>query len=184
MHGAVATKDYNLFNAFFLFAPAVSFAVLFTAFVVVVFPVVFPAILASAVPRGDGWRSFCLSPSIVREFLLVAVGRVLDGDALRGCTGGVVDVTFLVEVVVDEMVRVGVIMDSTEGRRCVALADFEVEGVVGSDFDGTSNSGGRTCVVLRSAVRVNTPSWHELERNRSRTAGVAWTLVISFAREQ
>ena len=53
MHGAVATRDYNLFNAFFLFAPAVSFAVLFTAFVVV-FVAAFPAILASAVPKGDG----------------------------------------------------------------------------------------------------------------------------------
>jgi len=114
MHRAGATKDYNLFNAFFLFAPAVSFAVLFTAFVVV-FVATFPAILASAVPKGDGWRSFCLSPSIVRELLLVAVGRVLDGDALRGCTGGVVDVTFFAVVVVDEMVRVGVTIDSTDG---------------------------------------------------------------------
>ena len=50
--------------------------------------------------------------------MLVAVGRVLDGDALRGCTGGVVDVAFFVVVivvVVDEMVRVGVAIDSTEG---------------------------------------------------------------------
>jgi len=54
MRGTVATKDYNLFNAFFLFAPAVSFADLFTAFVVAVVAA-FPAILASAVPKGDGW---------------------------------------------------------------------------------------------------------------------------------
>lgn len=46
-------KDYNLFNAFFLFAPAVSFAVLFTA-LVAVFETAFPAMLASAVPKGDG----------------------------------------------------------------------------------------------------------------------------------
>jgi len=47
------------------------------------------------------------------------VGRVLDGDALRGCTGGVVDVAFFVVVVmvvvVDEMVRVGVVIDSRAG---------------------------------------------------------------------
>lgn len=47
------SKNYNLFNAFFLFAPAVSFAVLFTA-LVAVFAAAFPAMLASAVPRGDG----------------------------------------------------------------------------------------------------------------------------------
>jgi len=41
----------------------------------------------------------------------------------------------------------------------VAFMGLEVEGVVESDFDGVSNSGGRT-------------------------AGVAWTLVISLAREQ
>lgn len=46
-------KGHNLFNAFFLFAPAVSFAVLFTAFVAT-FVGAFPAILASAVPKGDG----------------------------------------------------------------------------------------------------------------------------------
>jgi len=45
-------KNYNLFNAFFLFAPAVSFAVLFTA-LVVVFVAAFPVMLALAVPRGD-----------------------------------------------------------------------------------------------------------------------------------
>jgi len=39
------------------------------------------------------------------------------------------------------------------------LVDFEVEGVAESEFDGASNSDGRT-------------------------AGVAWTLVISFAREK
>ena len=147
MHGAVGTKDYNLFNAFFLFAPALSFAVLFTAFVVV-FVVGCPAILASAVPKGDGWRSFCFSPStVVRELLLVVVGRVLDGDALRGCTGCGVDVVpfGVVVVVVGGMLRVGVAMDSIDGwGRGVALTDFEVEGVE-SDFDGISNSGGRTC---------------------------------------
>ena len=37
------------------------------------------------------------------------------------------------------------------------MVDFEVEGVVESDFDGTSNSGGRTCMGLKSAVSVNTP---------------------------
>jgi hypothetical protein len=51
--GVVTTGNYNLFNAFFLFAPAVSFAVLFTA-LVVVFEAVFPAMLASAVPKGEG----------------------------------------------------------------------------------------------------------------------------------
>ena len=77
--------------------------------------------LASAVPNGDGWRSFCLSPPIVRESLLVAVGRVFDGDALRGCVDCVVDAAFFVGVVVvmivvvDEMVRVGVTVDSTDG---------------------------------------------------------------------
>jgi hypothetical protein len=45
-------RSYNLFNAFFLFAPAVSFAVLFTA-LVVAFVAAFPAIFASAVPKGD-----------------------------------------------------------------------------------------------------------------------------------
>jgi len=115
MLGAVATMDYNLFNAFFLFAPAVSFAVLFTA-LVGAFVAAFPVILASAVPKGDGWRSFCLSPPIVRESLLVAVGRVLDGDAMRGCVGCIADMTFFVVVVVvaDEMVRVGVVV-STDG---------------------------------------------------------------------
>lgn len=108
-------KDHNLFNAFFLFAPALSFAVLFVALVVPPFVTAFPAILASAVPKGDGWRSFCLSPSIVRVSLLVAVGRVLDGDALRGCVDGVVDVAFFGVVMVDEMVRVGVVIDSTDG---------------------------------------------------------------------
>ena len=49
----VITRSYNLFNAFFLFAPAVSFALLFTA-LVVVFVAVFPAMLASAVPKGEG----------------------------------------------------------------------------------------------------------------------------------
>ena len=39
------------------------------------------------------------------------------------------------------------------------MVDFEVEGVVESDFDGTSNSGGRTYVGRRSAVSVNTPPW-------------------------
>jgi len=118
MREVIATKDYNLFNAFFLFAPAVSFAVLLTAFVVV-FVAVFPAMLASAVPKGDGWRSFCLSPPIVRESLLAAVGRVLDGDDLRGCMDCVVEVAFFVVVVVvavvDEMVRVGVAVDSIDG---------------------------------------------------------------------
>lgn len=109
----VASKNYNLFNAFFLFAPAVSFADLFTALVVVCV-VVFPAIFASAVPKGDGWRSFCLSPSIERESLLVGVGRVLDGDALRGWVDGVVDVAFF-DVLVVDMVRVGVVIDSTDG---------------------------------------------------------------------
>jgi len=46
-------KSYNLFKAFFLFAPAASFAVLLTAFVGA-FVAAFPAILASAVPKGDG----------------------------------------------------------------------------------------------------------------------------------
>jgi len=41
----------------------------------------------------------------------------------------------------------------------VAFVDFEVDGEEESEFEGVSNSGGRT-------------------------AGVAWTLVISFAREQ
>jgi hypothetical protein len=53
MCGVVTTKNYNLFNAFFLFAPAVSFAVLFTALVAAFFAA-FPAILASAVPKGGG----------------------------------------------------------------------------------------------------------------------------------
>jgi len=46
-------ENYNLFNAFFLFAPAASFAVLFTA-LVAAFVAAFPVILASAVPKGDG----------------------------------------------------------------------------------------------------------------------------------
>ena len=50
---AVTIESYNLFNAFFLFAPAVSFAVLFTA-LVAVFVAAFPAIFASAVPNGGG----------------------------------------------------------------------------------------------------------------------------------
>ena len=43
---------------------------------------------------------------------------MLDGDVLRGWVDGVVDVTFfdgVVAVVVDEMVRVGVVIDSTDG---------------------------------------------------------------------
>jgi len=88
------------------------------------------------------------------------MGRVLDGDVLRGWVDDVVDGAFFDMAVVDEMVRVGVVIDSTDGLGWgVALADFEVEGAVGSDFDGVSNSDGRT-------------------------AGVAWTLVISLAREQ
>ena len=93
-----------------------SFAVLFTAFVAA-FVDAFPAILASAVPKGDGWRSFFLSPSEVSESLLVVVGRVLEEDALRGCVDCdcVVDALFFDDVVVDEMVRVGVVIDSTDG---------------------------------------------------------------------
>jgi hypothetical protein len=55
MRGVVRQNNHNLFNAFFLFAPAVSFAVLFTA-LVAVFAAAFPAMLASAVPKvmGDG----------------------------------------------------------------------------------------------------------------------------------
>ena len=108
-------KHYNLFNAFFLFAPAVSFAVLFTA-LVAVFVAVFPATFASAFPKGEGWRSFCLPPSLVTDSLLVVVERVLDGDALRGWVDGVVDVaSFDVMVAVgEEMVRVGVV-GSTDG---------------------------------------------------------------------
>jgi hypothetical protein len=50
-------------------------------------------------------------------------------------------------VVVDEMVRVGVVIDSTDGwGRGVAFIDFEVEGMTESEFDGVSNSGGRTYV--------------------------------------
>jgi len=108
----VRLQDHNLFNAFFLLAPAASFAVLFMALVVVLVAA-FPAILASAVPKGDGWRSFCLSPSVVRESLLVVVGRVLDGDALRGWVG--VDVVFFDVAVVDGIVRVGVVINSTDG---------------------------------------------------------------------
>ena len=48
---------------------------------------------------------------------------------------------------VDEIVRVGVVIDSTDGWGWgVALVDFEVEGAAESAFDGASNSGGRTCV--------------------------------------
>jgi len=50
--GDDSDEDHNLFNAFFLFAPGASFAVLFTALVVLV--VALPVILASAVPKGDG----------------------------------------------------------------------------------------------------------------------------------
>lgn len=48
--------------------------------------------------------------------LLVVVGRVLEEDALSGCVDCdcVVDALFF-DVVVDEMVRVGVMMDSTDG---------------------------------------------------------------------
>jgi len=85
---------------------------------------------------------------------------VLDGDVLRGWVDDVVDAGFFDMVVVDEMVRVGVVIGSTDGWGWgAALADFEVEGAAESDFGGVSNSSGRT-------------------------AGVAWTLVISFAREQ
>jgi len=83
----------------------------------------------------------------VRESLLVAVGRVLDGDDLRGWVGSIVDVAFFNAAVVDEMVRVGVVIDSIDGwGRGVAFVDFEVEGATESGFDGISNSGGRTCV--------------------------------------
>lgn len=51
----------------------------------------------------------------MRESLLVAVGRVLDGDACRGWIGVVVRVTFFDVVVLDGMVRVGVVVDSTDG---------------------------------------------------------------------
>ena len=43
------------------------------------------------------------------------MGRVLDGDALSGWVDGVVDVAFFDVVVVDEMVRVGVVIDSGDG---------------------------------------------------------------------
>jgi len=87
-----------------------------------------------------------LSPSPVRESLLVALGRVLDGDALRGWAEGVVDMASFNVVVVDGMVRVGVGIDSIDCR-CwgVAFADFE--GPAESDFDGVLNSGGRTAGV-------------------------------------
>ena len=109
----VMTRYYNLFNAFFLLAPAVSFAVLFTALEVAVVAV-FPVTLASAVPKGEGCRSFCLSPSVVREPLLVEVGRVLDGEALRGWVEDA-DVASFDVVVGDGILRVGVIIDSTDG---------------------------------------------------------------------
>jgi len=42
------------------------------------------------------------------------------------------------------------VIDSTDGWGWgVAFVDFEVDGVVESDFDGVSNSGGRTCVVKK-----------------------------------
>jgi len=46
----------------------------------------------------------------------VVVGRVLEEDALRGCVDCdcVVDAPFF-DVVVDEIVRVGVVIDSTDG---------------------------------------------------------------------
>jgi hypothetical protein len=51
----------------------------------------------------------------VRGSLLVAVERVLDGDDLRGWVDGVVDVAFFDAVVVDGIVRVGVVIGSTDG---------------------------------------------------------------------
>jgi hypothetical protein len=140
----ITTKDHNLFNAFFLVAPAVSFAVLFTA-LVAAFVATFPVTFASAVPKGEGWESFCLLPSLVRESLLEALGRVLDGDALRGWEDVVVDVASFEAVVVDGMVRVGVVVDSIEGC-CWGVAFVDFEGPADSDFDGVSNSGGGTCV--------------------------------------
>ena len=74
----------------------------------------------------------------------MVLGRVFDGDALRGCVDGVVDIASF-DVVVDGMVRVGVVIDSMDGRcRGVAFVDFEVP--TESDFDGVLNSGGRTWV--------------------------------------
>ena len=57
-----------------------------------------------------------LAPSEVRESLLVVVGRVLEEDALRGCVycDCAVDALFFDDTV-DEMVRVGVVIDSTDG---------------------------------------------------------------------
>ena len=40
--------------------------------------------------------------------------RALDGETLRGLVEGAVDVTFFDVVVVDRIVRVGVVMDSTD----------------------------------------------------------------------
>jgi hypothetical protein len=85
-----------------------------------------------------------LLPSLVRESLLEALGRVLDGDALRGWEDVVVDVASFDAVVVDGMVRVGVV-DSIDAC-CWGVAFVDFEGPAESDFDGVSNSGGRTCV--------------------------------------
>jgi len=106
----------------------------------------FPVILASAVPKGEGWRSFCLSLSVVRESLLVEVGSVLDGDALRGLVDETDVESFDVAVVDDGMLRVGVVIDSTDGCGWgAAFVDFEDPAE--SDFDGVSNSGGRVAGV-------------------------------------
>jgi len=76
----------------------------------------------------------------------VALGRVLDGDALRGWVDGVVDMASFDAVVIDGMVRVGVVMDSIDGR-CWGAAFVDFEGPTESDFDGVLNSGGRTAGV-------------------------------------
>ena len=94
------------------------------------------------------------------ESLLVAVGRVLDGDVLRGWVDDVVNAAFFDMVVVDEMVRVGVVIGSTDGLGWgAALADFEVEGTAGSDFGGVSNSCGRTCEIKREHRQRQPTSW-------------------------
>ena len=108
----LTVEGHNLFNAFFLFAPTASFGALFTP-LEAVFVTIFPVMLASAVPKGEGWRSFCLSLSLVRGSLPVELGRVLDGDALRGCVDDV-DVASFGVMVADGMLRVGVIVDSTD----------------------------------------------------------------------
>jgi hypothetical protein len=81
----------------------------------------------------------------------VAVGRVLDGDALRGWEGGVVGAVSLA-VLVDGMVSVGVVIGSTDVWGLgVVLVNFD--GPAESVFDGVSNSCGRTCVGQRTGIR-------------------------------